>query len=128
MQKPKSDGTPLAMSFHVAGIIATIESPMILQEQTLRPGTVLHNFVHALAKFRMLVRQKLCSHTIIPCLPCCSAVIGAVCARRGDSNHHAPGICRIRHDRMQTHTSATWYPFRTVRMIEQPFYGRPCLP
>src|SRR5690242_3745689 len=106
----------------VAPIVAAVKSPVVLQKQPLRPVMVLHNLMHALAEFRMFVWQKLRSYSVVPRLPRCSAVVRAVRAGRGDGDHHALWVCRVRHNRMQAQPAAAGLPLWAMRMIEQPFY------
>src|SRR6185312_11121588 len=100
---------------------------MVLQKQPLRPCTVLHNFMHALAKFWILVRQKLCSYSVVARLPRCSAIVRPIRSGCRNGDHHAFWIGCVRNNCMQAQSTATGLPFFAMRMIKQPFYRRPCL-
>src|SRR5207253_10219658 len=58
-QQPKSDGTPLAMSFQFSAfVIGAIQAPVILKEKTFRTGRVHRNLVYTLSELGILVGHE----------------------------------------------------------------------
>ena len=92
MAKPKSDGTPFAMSVQESPPFSLLYSPQWFCKN-IRSGFdgMTHNLVDTLAPFRktLVRRQKLRAHALVSRLPVFAAVIRAINAAGGDCDVHA---------------------------------------
>ena len=127
-REPKIRRHPLAMSSRNFHHLATVESPMVLQKSRsgLKDG---HDLVHTLSKLRiaLILGQELRTHTNVARFPRLAAIVSAINPTRGDSDVHPLLVRWIGKDCMQAQAAASRLPLRSVRMIVETLYQRPCL-
>src|SRR5205085_7987360 len=109
----------------IAAVIAAVEAPVVLQVIRLWSGRVMHDLVHALAKLRILLREKFRANALIPRLPRCAPIVSAVDTASRHGHQYAFMVGWIKHNCVQALTAATWGPFLPMRMIEQFLSQRP---
>src|ERR1043165_4416780 len=111
----------------IAGVVASINAPVMLQEHARWRRRMAHDFVHALAPLGMLLVgwHERRADALVARLPILTAIVGAVDAARGNGDKHSLRICRIRKNRMKTKPAASRLPLWTVRMIEQALIQNP---
>src|SRR5918992_1930618 len=88
---------------------------------------MVNHLVHALAEFRVLVRQEDRTHALVTRCPALATIVGAIEAGRRDRDAHALLVLRINDDRVQTQAAAPGHPLRTVLVVQQPVDCRPAL-
>ena len=89
----------------VRAVIGPIETPVVLQEQAIRPIRMPNDLVHALPELRKPLRHERNADAPVARLPGPAAIIGPVNACRGNSHMHSPGVGRMLQDRVQTQTA-----------------------
>src|SRR5262249_3608146 len=100
-------------------------TPVVLQEQTIRPIGMPNDLVYALPELRKPLRHERDADAPVARLPGPAAIIGPVNAGRGNSDMHSPGVRRMRQDRVQTQAALARHPAWPMGMIEQTAHQRP---
>src|SRR5262249_43808513 len=109
-------------------IVGAVESPVILQVETLGASRVHGNFVNALSEFGIFVGHEHGADAAVLRGPGLAAVCGAVNAAGGNGDVHALIVGRVENDGMQGETAVAGNPARAVRMIEEAANQRPGFP
>src|SRR5688500_20177848 len=87
-------------------LVTAIESPVVLQKQSLRIRMMADNLVNTLSKLRisMFRRKKLRTHADVTRIPTLAAILGAINTAGRACDVHAILVRRIRQDGLQTQT------------------------
>src|SRR5262249_7247503 len=102
-----------------------IQTPVVLQEQAIRPIGMPDDLVHALSELRIPLRHERDADASVARLPGPAAIVRPVNASRGYSDKHTPGLGWMRQDGGRTHPSLAGHPARPMGMIEQTAHERP---
>src|SRR4029079_17398033 len=91
----------------IAGVVAAIYAPVMLQKHPRRVRRMRHHLVHALSPFRILLvgRHEARADTFVTWLPGFAAVVRAVNTTSRDRDIKAPRIRWIGKDRVETETA-----------------------
>ena len=78
----------------VTGIVAAIDTPMMLQKHSIGIRRVTHDLMHALAPFRILLigRHEAGADTLIPWLPILPAIISPINAAGRNGYPHSISV------------------------------------
>src|SRR6266446_751697 len=95
------------------GVVAAHHVPVFLHEQCVGMRRMQCNAMHAMAYFRIRVRNVLRMQPVINWFPVFSAIIGAKRPGSRDRDGNSLRIVRMEKNRVQTHTARARLPFRT---------------
>jgi hypothetical protein len=73
----------------ISVVVGTVQTPVVLQEDSPWPGGVQNHFVHALAKRRVAIRLMDNANALIAGLPVAPAIIAAVNTTGGNGAIYA---------------------------------------